>query len=80
MQRSTRKHGLVTSVTLAAALAVMASSLVPVHGASIGNSRIPFSQTGHRPYWRTGEYRPSEGYWNFGGCRRCDYWRCWWVC
>jgi hypothetical protein len=60
-------------------LAVAPASSAPVHSVPAVNSCTPANGPTRCPYRRS-DYWSSQGYWNFGGCRRCDYWRCWWAC
>jgi hypothetical protein len=75
-------------LTIAAAAAIGAAALA---GAAAAPNVAPLGQASsavdnvtkvwHCRYWSYG--RACGGPWRWdprGGCRRCNPWRCWWVC
>jgi hypothetical protein len=64
-------------------LATVGASAAPMNGTAIGQACTSLNSVTHVQHWRWG----SGGHWRWGsrgwrrGCfRRCNPWRCWWVC
>jgi len=59
---------------------IFSASAAPMNGAVIGQACT--SSVTQVQHWRWG----SGGHWRWGsggrrgGCRRCNRWRCWWIC
>jgi len=71
-----KKVLLVVLTTAAVGLvATPGASAAPINGATIGKSCAAMNAVTQVQHWRWG----SGGRWR-GGCRRCNRWRCWWVC
>jgi hypothetical protein len=79
-----RKVVLTVLATAAIGLAGVAGvSAAPLNVAPLGQASSAIDSVTHVQHWRWG----SGGHWRWGsggrwggGCRRCNPWRCWWVC
>jgi hypothetical protein len=77
-----RKVVLTVLATAAIGFAGMAGvSAAPLNVAPLGQASSAIDSVTHVQHWRWG----SGGHWRWGsggrgGCRRCNPWRCWWVC
>ena len=77
-----------TLLTIAAAAAIGVAavagvSAAPSHVAPLGQASSAVdnvTKVWHCRYWNGGS--GCGGYWRWSGwgCRRCNPWRCWWVC
>jgi hypothetical protein len=75
-----RKVLLTLMATAALGLAgISAASAAPMNAAPLSQACAAIDNMTHVQHWRWG----SGGHWRYGsrgGCRRCNPWRCWWVC
>jgi hypothetical protein len=66
---------------------IAGATAAPLNAAPLNQASAAIDNVTHVQHWRWG----SGGHWRWGsgggwrggyrgGCRRCNPWRCWWVC
>jgi hypothetical protein len=81
-QEPSMRKGSLTVVATAAIgfAAISVASAGPINAAPLGKAAAAIDSTTPVQHWRWGS---GGGHWRWGsrgGCRRCNRWRCWWVC
>jgi len=65
----------ILSIWAIAVVAIVGASAAPMNGGAVGKACAAMTSVTHVQHWR---WR-SEGHWRWH-CRRCNPWRCWYVC